>query len=61
MAYTLLQISAACNRSNSTMCRQIKILEKEKKFVKKTPGKLYSDNELKQLERIFDFKYREQR
>ena len=58
MPANLEQIAAAANRNPSTLCKLIKKLQREKKFKKRTPGKIYSDNEVSQLEKIFDFKFR---
>ena len=57
MPANLQQIAAAANRNASSMCQQIKKLKKQKKFKKRTPGKIYSDNEVAELEKIFDFKF----
>ena len=60
MAYTLLQIAASYDRPVSTTCLHIKQLQKEKKFIKKSPGKQYSERELHELENLMDFKFKRQ-
>jgi hypothetical protein len=60
MAYSLKKIAAAYDRPLTTTYYHIKDLIDRKLFVKKSPGKQYNDNELKQLEKLMDFKYREQ-
>lgn len=59
-AYTLMKIAASYGRHYSTASRHIKSLIEKKKFKKKSPGKMFSENELKQLEKLMDFKYRPQ-
>jgi len=60
MAYTLNQIAASYNRAVSTTCDHIKQLRQAGKFKKKSPGKQYSERELRQLEKLMDFQYKDQ-
>lgn len=55
--YSLKQIAQAYGRPQSTTCRHVKELVKNKLFFKKTRGKYYNEKELEQLEKLLDFIY----
>lgn len=57
MAFKLSDIAAVYNRSTPTTCNHIKQLKQEGKFTKRTPGKQYSENEVKQLAKLLDFPF----
>lgn len=57
MAYSLLQIAAAYDRPHSITCRHIKQLREQGKFVKKSPGKYYNAQEVRELEKLLQFKF----
>jgi len=59
MAYSLLQIAAAYNRPYPTTCKHVQKLIKTKRFEKKSPGKFFDELEVKQLEKLMHFKFRD--
>lgn len=59
--YSIQQIAAGADRPYITFYRHLKKLIAEKKFVKKSPGKKFSERELALLEKIMDFKYVKQK
>ena len=60
MAVSLMQIAASYDRPYGTTYRHIKDLIKGGLFVKKSPGKRYDMQEVKELEKLMHFKYRNQ-
>jgi hypothetical protein len=55
MAYKLIDIAAEYDRPLVTTWRHIQELTRQKKFEKKSPGKQYSKDEVKQLQQLMGF------
>jgi hypothetical protein len=61
MAIKLIDIAAAYNRHVATTGRHIKELIEKGKFKKESPGKQYNREEVRKLEELMCFKFREQK